>query len=196
MSSKVKERRFRVPPNFSPDDLASLVHNVASQADFYSVSYQKGKPVVLKTLADADDILEDAIQKPDELYRKVSSLTEIPIRLEHQKQVLVEMVNCLAQSGLRCVAFVVGDLALFEKWTGLRLSATKPKPWESQDAHFYVLNVPGFVDTTLDPSRVVLLAGADDSLTSVNVTRGFFVIMDNPLEAPSYDRPNAGSWSF
>lgn len=197
MSSRVKERRFRVPENFSADDLSSLVHNVASQADFYSVFYQKGKAVVLKTLSEADDILDDVVRRPDELYRRLNTLTEIPIKSYSAGEALLEMVNCVSQSGLRCVAFVVGSVLRFEQWTGLRLANTKPKPWEPQDLHFSVLNVPGFVDSTLDETRVVILAGADESLTAVNVTRGFFTNMDHLSEAQHNDRPtNIGSWSF
>lgn len=162
-------RAYQLPAPASVGDTLQLVSQELNTPGLHSIHVEDGMPVTVTRYTEPDDLIEGAQMTPQQILSNVGSLEEFDSEDFGGPRAFLTMLFELQRIRLKPAGIVVGSKDKFYEWIKLPdRSALSMKPL-SKDCDFVYIGLKGYVDESLEPERLVILAGETETPTVSNV---------------------------
>jgi hypothetical protein len=126
-------------------------------------------PVTVTRYTDPDDLTEGAQMSPQQILSNVGNLEEFDAEAMGGPRAFMSMLFELQRIRLKPAGFVIGSLEQFAKWIKLPKGSGMAMTPLSRDCDFIYIGLKGYVDTSLEAERLVILAGESETPTLASV---------------------------
>jgi hypothetical protein len=135
----------------------------------HSIHVEDGMPITVTRYTNPDDLVEGANMAPQQILSTVDSLEEFDTEKLGGPRAFLTMLFEIQRIRLKPAGIVVGSLKQFSKWVKLpEGSGLSLKPL-SKDCDFIFIGLKGYVDDSLEPERLVIMAGEAEAPTLSNI---------------------------
>lgn len=162
-------RTYQLPAPASVGEALQLVSQELNAPGLHSIHVEDGMPVTVTRYTNPDDLIEGAQMSPQEMLSNISSLEEFEVGDMGGPRAFLNMLFEVQRIRLRPAGLVVGSKERFCEWVHVPGGGGISLQPLSKDCDFVYLGTKGYVDETLEPERLVILAGETETPTVSNV---------------------------
>ena len=153
------------------DQIFNIFVEEMSAPGMHSIHIEEGRPITVTRYMEPEDLLTDRnILTPFEIAQQ-TELLDIDIGL-NSGATLLNLLQIVQQYRLQVAALIVGDKNHFMKWLGLDNSFRISMQSLDRSCDFFYLGMKGYVDSTMDRDKLVVLGGDTTAITMASVRLG------------------------